>query len=104
MQQKQTIQVLEDSPDTQISGLYTAEYEDYLINNESVITVIDDKLTSGILLKLCISTFITLHLAIITILKTISWLNRLGGDEVDVNAIEASHDRHHSSSIQGMTH
>jgi len=44
--------------------------------------------------------FINLLAAIIV--KTISWLNQLGRDEIDIKRLEASHNQHLGLRIRGM--
>ena len=95
---------MEDDAAPQILELYILEHEDDLTGSESIIAVINDKPDKGVIPKLCIWTITLFHMPAVIVLKILSWLNRLGSDEIDEKAIEASHNHHHGMRIQRMGH
>jgi hypothetical protein len=104
VQQKQVVQIIEDSPDNQISGLYVVEDEDYLSDTKIVTTIKRDRPTRKVILVLYTWIVRIFRLATITLKRILSWLNRLGRSEIDTKAIGVSHNYRHTSRIKGMTH
>ena len=102
MQQKKAAQTLRGNHASQISGLYILD--DYITCSESVITATNAKEDSRIILKLYTWINTILRLNVIMILRIVSWLSRLGGDEIDMKVVEASHKYHLGSRIHFMGH
>lgn len=102
MQQKQAVRILEDDPTPQLLELYTLEHEDYLTSSESIIAVTNNKPDKRVIPKLCTWTLRLFRLPTVIVLKILSWLSRLGSDEIDVKAIEVSHNYHLGMRMQGM--
>jgi len=104
MQQKQAVQILEDNPKPQISGLYTLADKDYLNDIEDIIKAIDNKPVRGNVFRLYTRILKVFRLSATISLKVLSWLSKLGSSEIDVRAIEASHNYHLGLRIKGMGH
>ena len=88
MQQKKAVRVLEDDSDSRTSRLYICD--DYMTCSERPITTTSDKETSRYILKLYWWMITVLRLSLIITFRAVSWLNRLGDNEVDVKLMERS--------------